>query len=261
MSSASERFNQIASNYASSEVHAMSPTIARLHEILDPQEGLSVCDVACGAGHTGLSFASTASRIAGVDPAPSMLAVFKQLAEKKFSGDVEKVEAYAESIPLPDDSFDLVVSRLAPHHFTEIQRALNEMARIAKPGGVVAVIDLEGDPDPVKDEFNHRLEILHDPTHIRSYTAAKWISLFADARLTVEKVERQLTERPGGVPVHRWCEIASSGVEAEKEIQRLLSEADPQLLASLGITRGGEGFMMPVRTVLIIGRKPLLEQI
>lgn len=254
MENASARFNQIANNYATSEVHMMSPTIKRLHQLIAPEHGFTICDIACGAGHTGLSFASVATRIAGVDPAPSMLAAFRQLAESKGIK-VEEVQAYAESIPLPDNSFDLVVSRLAPHHFNDIKSAIKEMTRVAKSGGAVAVIDLEGDPDEAHDDFNHQLEMLHDPTHIRSYTAAKWVAFFEEAGLIVEHVERQLTERPGGVPLHRWCEIASSGEEAESEIRRLLSDASEQLLNSIGITRVGEEFMMPVRTVLIIGRK------
>ena len=256
MENASARFDQIASNYASSEVHAMSPTIHLLHQLLNLDEGCTICDVACGAGHTGLSFAAVASRIVGVDPAPSMLAAFRQLAQDKGIA-VEAVEAYAESIPLQDNTFDLVVSRLAPHHFAEVQRAVNEMARVAKPGGAVAIIDLEGDSDPISDEFNHRLEVLHDPTHVRSYTAAKWVSLFKGAGLSVEKVERRLTEKPGGVHLRRWCEIASSGEQAESEIRRLLGEASDKMLSAIGVTSVDDEFMMPVRTVLVIGRKAL----
>ena len=255
MASASARFDQIAKNYASSEVHSQSPTLRRLVEILQPTTGISVCDIACGAGHTGLSFAGVASKIVGVDPAPSMLAAFQELAKGKGIA-VEGVESYAESIPQPDNTFDVAVSRLAPHHFTDIKKAMSEMTRITKPGGAVAVIDLEGDPDPASDDFNHQLEILHDPTHIRSYTAATWQSFFESAGLKIEHVERQLSEKPGGVPVSRWCQIAASGDAAEASIRRLLDQASPELLDRLGISRSGDEYMMPVRTVLIVGRKP-----
>lgn len=250
----SARFNQIASNYAQSEVHAMSPSISRLHQLLDAERQIALCDVACGPGHLALSFSGRAGRIVGVDPAPNMLAAFRQLAEKR-GVDVETVQAFAESIPLAGGAFDLVASRLAPHHFSNIERAVREMARLTRPGGAVAVIDLEGDPERELDEFNHELEILHDPTHFRSHTAARWRSLFEGAGLTVEVLERGLSERPGGVTVRRWCELASSGPDAEAEIRRLLSAAPAEVLEGLGITRNDHDFLMPVRTVLILGRK------
>ena len=69
--SSPQRFDALADRYASSEVHTSSPTLDRLHELLPQVE--SVCDVASGAGHTGLGFAGIASRIVAVDPAPNML--------------------------------------------------------------------------------------------------------------------------------------------------------------------------------------------
>ena len=255
MQSASVRFDKNASNYVTSEVHVTSPTVRRLHELLGLKQELSVCDVACGAGHTGLSFAGRASRLVFVDPAPAMLERARTLAEERGTA-VSTVHAFAEAIPLPSNSFDVVVSRLAPHHFGDIEAAVREMARIAKPEGFVSVIDLEGDADPSYDDFNHRLEVLHDPTHVRSYTASRWRGLLEEAGLVVECMENQLSERPEGVTVKRWCEIASSGEAAEIEIRRLLGEATEETLAALGIVRSGNEFLMPVRTVLLLGRKP-----
>jgi ubiquinone/menaquinone biosynthesis C-methylase UbiE len=253
---ASERFGRIAANYANSEVHATSPSIRRLHEVLLTSPPRSVCDVACGAGHVALSFAGVASRIVGLDPAPAMLQSFRDLAAQKGVS-VETVEAFAEDMPVPSGSFDLVTSRLAPHHFTDIQQAVREMARITTPGGAVAIIDLEGDAHPDFDAFNHRLEMLHDPTHIRSYTATRWTAMLVEAGLKVEVLDSGLTERKEGVPLSRWCQIADSGAVAEAELRRLLEGAPAQALAALGILAAKGEFLMPVRTVLALGRKPM----
>lgn len=143
--SSPQRFDSIASSYKTSEVHRSSPTLDRLRAMSPRAE--SVCDVASGAGHTGLAFAPTASRIVAVDAAPNMLAQFRELAAERGVA-VEAVEAFAEAIPLPTEAFNLVVCRLAAHHFTDVQRAVGEMARLAMPGGHVAVIDMEGIPRP-----------------------------------------------------------------------------------------------------------------
>lgn len=253
MGSASDRFNRIASNYATSEIHRSSPTIARLHELLEGSAVGSVCDVGCGAGHFGLSFAGKAARIVAVDPAPNMLRA-AALAAKEKGVCLETHEAPAEALPLADGEFDLAISRQAPHHFTDVYAAVREMARVTKPGGRVAVIDLRGHEDEECDEFNHRVELLHDPTHVRSYTADRWRDIFEQANLVIEALESG-SERPEGVPVKRWCEIAASGAQAEAEINRLLREAGPAMLPTLGIRKQGGDFLMPIRTVLILARR------
>ncbi|MBD2099952.1 class I SAM-dependent methyltransferase [Leptolyngbya sp. FACHB-261] len=252
-SSSSQRFDALAVNYAVSEVHTSSPTLARLHALLPRVE--SVCDVASGAGHTGLGFARIASRIVAVDPAPSMLAQVRQLAAERAVA-VETVEAFAESIPLASASFDLVVCRLAAHHFSDLPKAMSEMTRLAKPGGYVAVIDMEGDENPALDALNHEIELLHDPTHVRSYTAKHWRELFAASGLEVEACENRCWEIPDGLTVERWCELGGSGTEALQAIHARLAAVPPEWLSELEITLDANGgFRIPVRTLLILGRK------
>jgi ubiquinone/menaquinone biosynthesis C-methylase UbiE len=252
--SAPKHFDLIARRYAKSEVHASSPTIRRLHELLGPQQPVSVCDIACGPGHLALSFAGNAFRIVGIDAAPNMLRQFEKLAQER-GVKVETVYAYAEAVPLPDNSFDVVVSRLAPHHFPDAARAVKEMARLAKVGGSVAVIDLEGDEDPALDDLNHEIEILHDPTHVRSHTAARWRAFFEANGLTIEALESKQTEMPAGLTIGRWCEIGKTPPESQAKIGALLASAPKEHLTGLGIRFDKGEFRIPVRTLIILGRK------
>ncbi len=248
-----QRFDTLARNYATSEVHTRSPTRDRLHALLPRVE--SVCDVASGAGHTGLGFAGIARRIVAVDPAPNMLAEVRRLAAERGVA-VETVEAFAESIPLPSASFDLVVCRVAAHHFSDLPRAMAEMTRLARPGGHVAVIDMEGNETPEIDALNHEIEVLHDPTHVRSYTVSQWRGFFAANRLEVEACENRCWEFPTGLTVGRWCELGNSGAEALATIRARLAAAPPEWLAELEIKQDADGeFRLPVRTLLILGRK------
>lgn len=252
--SAPEHFNAIAGQYATSEVHANSPTIRRLHELLTAKPLDSICDLACGPGHLALSFAGKTSRIVGVDAAPNMLRQFERLAQER-KVNVETVCAYAASVPLPSNSFDAVVSRLAPHHFPDVAKVVGEMARLAKPGGYVAAIDLEGNGNPECDAFNHQLEVLHDPSHARSYTAAGWRKFFETNGLAIEALESGQTELPGGLTVRRWCEIGSTPPENESKIRALLAAAPKKYLAQLDIQFENGEFRIPVRTLIIVGGK------
>jgi ubiquinone/menaquinone biosynthesis C-methylase UbiE len=251
----SERFDNLASSYATSEVHTGSPTLNRLHALLPHVD--AVCDVASGAGHTGLGFVGIASCIVAVDPAPNMLAQCRSLAANRGVA-MDTVEAFAESIPLATASFDLVVCRLAAHHFSDLPKAMVEMTRLAKPGGHVAVIDLEGDANLSLDSFNHAIEMLHDPTHRRSYTAKHWEGLFAANGLKVTACENRRREFPAGLTIRRWCDLGNSGQEALQAIHAKFVTAPPEWLAELEIVRDSDGeFRIPVRTLLIMGRKPL----
>lgn len=248
-----QRFDTLAATYAVSEVHRHSPTLQHLHTLLPPPE--SVCDVACGAGHSGLSFADIAQRIVAVDPAPNMLTQTRRLAEERGVA-IETVEARAEAIPLPSSTFDLVLCRMAAHHFTDLAQALGEMTRLAKPGGHVAIIDLEGDADPQIDALNHAIEMLHDPTHRRSYSAAQWRDAFTAAELEITTCATRWHEAPAGVTIQRWCELGNSGAAAQQAIETLLENAPPEHLAALDIARDADGqFRIPVRALLMVGRK------
>ena len=52
-----EQFGASAAEYATSEVHAKGASLARLVELIGPQPGCQVLDVATAAGHTALAFA------------------------------------------------------------------------------------------------------------------------------------------------------------------------------------------------------------
>jgi len=253
-SSAPDHFDAIAGKYAASEVHSSSPTIRRLHELLASKPLGSICDVACGPGHLALSFASKASRIVGVDAAPNMLLQFGKLAKERGMT-VETIRGDAGDIPLPSGAFDVVVSRLAPHHFPDPAKAVKEMARLTKPGGRVAVIDLEGNENAALDELNHQLETWHDPSHVRSYTPAQWRTFFNAAGLEIDTLEAGQTELPGGLAVRRWCEIGSTTHDAELKIRQQLGSAGSEQLSALAIRFENGEYYIPVRTLIILGRK------
>ncbi|MBV8398081.1 MAG: class I SAM-dependent methyltransferase [Acetobacteraceae bacterium] len=218
--------------------------------------GLRVLDVACGAGHFGFTFADIATtRISFFDASASMLRAVKDGAATRGI-EVETVVGLAEVLPFDDESFDLVVSRLAPHHFLDPCKATKEMARVLSPGGQCAIIDLEGPFDGTADVINCTIETLHDPTHVRSYSQLEWCKFMRSADLLIEAVQGGLRESPEGVTVERWCEIASTDSKARADIEAVLIGAPARELAMLGIWHDGEGYRVPIRTTLIFARKP-----
>ena len=115
---------------------------------------------------------------------------------------METVGAYAESAPLRGHQFDLVISRLAPRHFDEVEREVAEMVRLTKIDGRVAIIDLEGHETLLFTSLTTSW-LLHDPTHVRSYMATRWRSIFESSGMKVEVLKDRLWEQPQGLTVRR----------------------------------------------------------
>jgi SAM-dependent methyltransferase len=101
------------------------------------KKGDRVLDVACGTGALTLAAAETAGpsgKVVGVDANPEMLAV---ACRKPVQ--IEWLEGRAEALPLPDNSFDAVVSQFGLMFFENKPKALAEMMRVLKPGSRLAV--------------------------------------------------------------------------------------------------------------------------
>jgi SAM-dependent methyltransferase len=97
--------------------------------------GARVLDAATGPGVVAFRAATRgASSVVGVDLAPEMV----RLASAAYPS-VEFREADAEDLPLPDRSFDAVVSNFGIGHFPRPERALAEFVRVARRGGALAV--------------------------------------------------------------------------------------------------------------------------
>jgi SAM-dependent methyltransferase len=90
----------------------------------------TLCDVGCGSGGLIAHVQSLGIKAAGIDPDPA------KVAEGRASG-LDIQAGSAESLPFPDDAFDLVTFENSLHHVGEIGRALTEAARVARRAIVI----------------------------------------------------------------------------------------------------------------------------
>jgi SAM-dependent methyltransferase len=131
------------------DVAATQPEIRESREAirrrLDPQAGEVVLDVGCGLGHHACLIASqySAVRVLGLDRE----AVVESAAERadELGVDVEWIAGDAESIPLPDDSIDACMTERVLKYLPDPALAMDEIARVLKPGGRFAGFELDYD--------------------------------------------------------------------------------------------------------------------
>jgi SAM-dependent methyltransferase len=139
-----------------------TPFAAALLEVARPRRGERALDVACGTGVvTRLAAERVGSdgSVAGLDLNPAMIAVARTVVPDPS---IEWYEASAESIPLPDSSFDVVTCSLGLQFVPDKQAALREMHRVLAPGGRVAVGTVA--PTPVFEILEQALARHLNPT-------------------------------------------------------------------------------------------------
>jgi len=132
-------------------------------ENLPLQKNYRVLDVAAGTGHLSRTMAPYVKEVVAIDITPEMIGQARRETEQMKLDNVLIEEGNAEDLPHDDGLFDMVVSRLAVHHFESPSIQLREMVRVCKPGQIGGTIDLLSPEDErVAETYNH-LERLRDP--------------------------------------------------------------------------------------------------
>ncbi|HEX2780434.1 MAG TPA: arsenite methyltransferase [Gemmatimonadaceae bacterium] len=131
-----------------------NPTaLAELHE------GETVLDLGSGGGIDVLLSArrvGPTGKAYGLDMTDEMLALAMANREKAGATNVEFLKGHIESIPLPSNTVDVIISNCVINLSGDKRQVLKEAFRVLKPGGRFAVSDIvvrEGLPDAVKENM------------------------------------------------------------------------------------------------------------
>jgi SAM-dependent methyltransferase len=190
-------WNERAQAYRDSAPHSAGPDLDLLVEWAGPGAGKTALDVGSGGGHLARRLREAGFAVTTADPSAGMH---------------PDLICSAEELPFPSASFDLVGSRIAAHHYSDVEAALAEMARVTR--GVVLLEDLL-----FVDERVEEGERLRDPSHVRTYTLDEWSALFAAAGLEVaasEVIERHTS-------FSAWLERCDCTGETAERTRELLS--------------------------------------
>jgi SAM-dependent methyltransferase len=226
--------------------------IAWIHTHVPGEPGSIVLDVAGGTGQVARSYAPDAAAVVVADVTPEMLAVGKRECDAAGLRNLIFVHADASALPFLTDSFDLVVSRFAVHHFEQPAAPIAEMARVCRPGGRVAIVDLVAF-DPALAAEHDELERMRDPSHARALPADELAALLERAGLHISG----RTERDQPVPIERWLEQARTPLDVAEAIRRRVT-AELEGGASTGMrpaVRDG-ALCQTQRWAILVARKP-----
>ncbi|WP_193106160.1 demethylmenaquinone methyltransferase [Brachybacterium sp. FME24] len=113
-------------------------------EALDVRDGGTVLDLAAGTGTSSAAIARTGARVVAADFSLGMMT-----EGRRRGAPVPFVGADAQHLPFADDSFDAAVISFGLRNVQHPRQALDEMARVVKPGGRVVVCEFSTPSSPV----------------------------------------------------------------------------------------------------------------
>ncbi|MFE7427176.1 class I SAM-dependent methyltransferase [Streptomyces sp. NPDC057545] len=105
--------------------------------------GMTVLDVGCGPGTITADLAALVApgQVTAVDTSREVLDRAAEVAAERGLDGIEFATADVHALDFPDDSFDVVHAHQVLQHVTDPVRALREMRRVCRPGGIVAARD------------------------------------------------------------------------------------------------------------------------
>jgi SAM-dependent methyltransferase len=111
------------------------PLAAKFAELADVRTGQRALDVGCGPGALTAELVARlgVSAVHAIDPSASFVVAVRA----RLPG-VDVRAGAAEHLPFPDDAFDVTLAQLVVHFMADPVAGLAEMARVTRPGGVVA---------------------------------------------------------------------------------------------------------------------------
>jgi len=224
-------FSERAAFYRSSASHTDPAVLERLVELALPEAGWSVLDLATGAGHTALALAPLVRRVVAYDLTRAMLSQAAALRCERGADGLRLAQGDVHRLPFASDAFDLVTCRRAAHHFADLPTALAEARRVLRPGCRLVIDDRSVPDDPEVDALMNRLDVLHDPSHVRELSPTAWVEQVGAAGFTLEIVE----------PYERWRPLRElmPGVETPEaeEIRRIVETLTPAAAEVFGRRR------------------------
>jgi SAM-dependent methyltransferase len=223
---AEDRFARTAERTAALQDARAAELAEQVQAFVLPGGDERAIDVGCGAGALALALAPLLREVIGVDRVPELL----ELARKRAPGNAQFVEADATNLPFEAASFDLAGTLRTLHHVRRPELVVAELARVARPGGRVLVIDQLAPIDPLDAYPIDRFEQARDSSHSRLLPDVDLRGLFDANGLALLRSRQEEENRELGA----YLDVAGCEGEARELALSLAPHGPESYTATLG---------------------------
>jgi ubiquinone/menaquinone biosynthesis C-methylase UbiE len=188
-------------------------------QVLGDVAGLDVVELGCGTAYFSAWLAKRGARPVGVDPTPAQLDTARRLQQETGIA-FPLIEGIGEQVPLPDASFDLVLSEYGASIWADPKRWIPEAARLLRPGGrlvflcnstlSILCMTLEGVGEQlVRPQAGmHKIE-WPDTKEVEFHIAhSDWIDLLRDNGFELERLAEVFA--PPGAETHTYYKYVTA---------------------------------------------------
>ncbi len=119
--------------------------------LLAPPKGARLLDLCCGTGDLSFHLMrhDPEAHVTGIDFCEPMLARARERAQHVGSGNAEFVEGDVTALPFADESFDGAIMGFSSRNIVDLERSLQEIRRVLRPGARFVNLDVSKAPNPI----------------------------------------------------------------------------------------------------------------
>jgi ubiquinone/menaquinone biosynthesis C-methylase UbiE len=172
-------------------------------------------DIATGTGEFARALAPHVATVIGLDATDAMMEQGQKFIEQAGIENISFQKGVVEDLPFEDETFDIVSSRYAFHHFADPKPVISEMARVCKTGGHVIVIDIIVPDESTAAEYNY-YEWLCDQSHTRCLGFEEFKAYFRLFEMDVVSARTRVLEEA----LIDWMDFSLAEREHREQILR-----------------------------------------
>jgi len=215
------------------------------------QPGHRVLDVGTGPGYNAFAFARRGARVEAIDWRREFVPLAGREVIRRRLRTVQVIEADPVALPFPGRSFDIVTCAAVLHHLPSPLPALQEMDRVCRIGGHLAIEEVVASEQPVRARYHNRMERLRDRSHQRLLSLSELTGALAAAGLTVRRIEVQDSVRE----FNEWVGVTRPPVRRSEHIRRLLQGSVEQDLSGLAVWAEDDTFLFVQQVAWILAER------
>lgn len=185
---ARDSFNRIIDNKRYANIIKDDKHLSALMHLLEDGNYRKILDIGTGTGYLAFPLAEKfpASIVYGIDIAETIIEKNNENVKEKGLSNLFFRAFDGLKYPFEDESFDLIVTRYAFHHFPNVEDAIQQMNRILVKGGMVLVSDPMRNDKDVNGIIDEYMRVKKDG-HIQFYSANELDELFLSSGFVKEK--------------------------------------------------------------------------